>query len=213
MILKGGKEALHSNAAIVRVLRSALEAAGKNVVVVVAGPCRRDLMTDCPWSQPLPGLPVDAIQLVESREDVAQLLSMDTYIDVRAPPSKSTAALAFPFQRTLDVCMCMTWYVCVIWMAAGHPTGVEPAGADDKGVHQDSRDGPCRRAVFRIPGRRSRHRQGHSRSRGRQDDVPCRLQFYRDAACALVPSLNGTTWDREVGGGVGGAHLTMPHSC
>ncbi len=33
-----------------------------------------------PWDS---GLPIDAVQLVETREDVAQLLAMDTYIDVR----------------------------------------------------------------------------------------------------------------------------------
>jgi glutamate-5-semialdehyde dehydrogenase len=64
VILKGGKEAAASNAALVAVIRGALEGAARG-------------------SQP-EHLPVDAVQLVSTREAVADLLKLDEYIDVRA---------------------------------------------------------------------------------------------------------------------------------
>jgi len=59
VILKGGKEAAHSNAALVAVIRAALERSdgGRRV-------------------------PVDAVQLVSTRDEVADLLRLDEYIDV-----------------------------------------------------------------------------------------------------------------------------------
>ena len=60
VILRGGKEALHSNIAIANALRSGLEAAG---------------------------LPRDAVQLIEdtSRETAAEMMRMREYIDVLIP--------------------------------------------------------------------------------------------------------------------------------
>ena len=60
VILKGGKEAAHSNAALVGLVRGALAAAA-------------------------PSLSVDAVQLVGSREDVAALLRLDELIDLVIP--------------------------------------------------------------------------------------------------------------------------------
>ncbi len=59
VILKGGKEAQRSNAALVEVVRGALAAAG--------------------------ALPLDAVQLVSTREDVAGLLKLDELIDLVIP--------------------------------------------------------------------------------------------------------------------------------
>jgi hypothetical protein len=64
VILKGGKEAAASNAALVAAIRGALEA------------------TAAQSSQP-ENLPVDAVQLVSTREEIADLLKLDEYIDVR----------------------------------------------------------------------------------------------------------------------------------
>eukprot|EP00124_Ichthyophonus_hoferi_P002936 Ihof_evm2s225 gene=Ihof_evmTU2s225 len=58
VILKGGKEAHHSNQALVKVLQEALATAG---------------------------IPEGMVQLVETREEVAELLSMDEYIDLVIP--------------------------------------------------------------------------------------------------------------------------------
>ena len=59
VILKGGKEASRSNAVLVDVVRGALKAEG--------------------------GFPVDAVQFVSTREDVAGLLVQDEYIDLVIP--------------------------------------------------------------------------------------------------------------------------------
>lgn len=58
VILKGGKEAAYSNPALVAVLRASLASAG---------------------------LPEDAVQLVATREEVRELLSLDEYIDLVIP--------------------------------------------------------------------------------------------------------------------------------
>lgn len=58
VILKGGKEALRSNLALVAAFRVALQRSG---------------------------LPADAVQLVSTREDVKQLLSLERYIDLVIP--------------------------------------------------------------------------------------------------------------------------------
>lgn len=52
MILKGGKEAAHSNAILVEVIREAL--------------------------QTVPEVPVDCVQLISSREEVSTLLALGT---------------------------------------------------------------------------------------------------------------------------------------
>lgn len=86
VILKGGKEALRSNAILVTLMRTALASVG-----VLTAPLHalRPLQT-CVYI--CAGLPLDAIQLVETREAVAELLSMDKYIDVRFSfPSLSRA--------------------------------------------------------------------------------------------------------------------------
>jgi len=59
VILKGGKEASRSNAALVDVVRGAIAEEG--------------------------GFPVDAVQFVSTREDVAGLLALDEYIDLVIP--------------------------------------------------------------------------------------------------------------------------------
>ena len=64
VILKGGKEAVHSNAALVEVIRQALST-----------PALRHGHDA--------GVPVDAVQLVSTRDEVADLLRLDSYIDVR----------------------------------------------------------------------------------------------------------------------------------
>ncbi|GBG34283.1 Delta-1-pyrroline-5-carboxylate synthase [Hondaea fermentalgiana] len=58
VILKGGKEALRSNMALVAAFRVALDRAG---------------------------LPADAVQLVSTREDIHELLQLDRYIDLVIP--------------------------------------------------------------------------------------------------------------------------------
>eukprot|EP01137_Pigoraptor_chileana_P021179 Opistho-2@84562 len=59
VILKGGREAAHSNEALVSVVRAGLAA--------------------------VPGFPEDAVQLVSTREQVSSLLSLDRYIDLVIP--------------------------------------------------------------------------------------------------------------------------------
>jgi glutamate-5-semialdehyde dehydrogenase len=60
VILKGGSEAYESNQVLVRVIREGLENAGTSV-------------------------PVDAVQLVATRQDIAELLELDEYIDLVIP--------------------------------------------------------------------------------------------------------------------------------
>ncbi len=50
------------------------------------------------------GLPIDAVQLVESREAVSQLLSMDAYIDVRRPASVLHCTATTPTVVAVVVC-------------------------------------------------------------------------------------------------------------
>jgi glutamate-5-semialdehyde dehydrogenase len=59
VILKGGKEAAHSNAILVDTIREAL--------------ARVD------------GVPQDCVQLISTREDVSGLLAMDEYVDLVIP--------------------------------------------------------------------------------------------------------------------------------
>jgi glutamate-5-semialdehyde dehydrogenase len=61
VILKGGKEAAHSNAVLVEVVRAALA------------------------STPCANTPPDAVQLVSTREDVAELLQLEELIDLVIP--------------------------------------------------------------------------------------------------------------------------------
>ncbi|KAI9014186.1 Aldehyde/histidinol dehydrogenase [Hyaloraphidium curvatum] len=62
VILKGGREAHHSNAALHKTLQAALES-------LPAGS----------------GIPKDAVQLVATREEIAGLLKLDKYIDLAIP--------------------------------------------------------------------------------------------------------------------------------
>jgi glutamate-5-semialdehyde dehydrogenase len=66
LILKGGKEAMHSNEALAKLVRDAIAS-------VNGSSGSADI-----------GVPLDAVQLVTSREDVAELLKQDTNIDVSA---------------------------------------------------------------------------------------------------------------------------------
>lgn len=62
VILKGGKEATHTNAALARVIQDALAS----------------LPADN-------GIPKEAVQIVETREDISALLDLDRYIDLVVP--------------------------------------------------------------------------------------------------------------------------------
>ncbi|KAL9543054.1 hypothetical protein MBANPS3_008297 [Mucor bainieri] len=62
VILKGGKEATHTNAALARVIQDALAS-------LPAGN----------------GIPKEAVQIVETREDISALLDLDRYIDLVVP--------------------------------------------------------------------------------------------------------------------------------
>ncbi|KAI9259226.1 glutamate-5-semialdehyde dehydrogenase [Helicostylum pulchrum] len=62
VILKGGKEATHTNAALARVIQDALASLPKSN-----------------------GIPKEAVQIVETREDISALLDLDRYIDLVVP--------------------------------------------------------------------------------------------------------------------------------
>ncbi|KAI7896443.1 glutamate-5-semialdehyde dehydrogenase [Mucor mucedo] len=62
VILKGGKEATHTNTALARVIQDAL--------------------ASLPASN---GIPKEAVQIVETREDISALLDLDRYIDLVVP--------------------------------------------------------------------------------------------------------------------------------
>lgn len=62
VILKGGREAHHSNAALQKSLQTALEKLPESL-----------------------GIPKDAVQLVSTREEIAGLLKLDRYIDLAIP--------------------------------------------------------------------------------------------------------------------------------
>lgn len=70
VVLKGGREAQRSNAALVEAIRAALASLPPEHAAFV---------------------PVDAVQLVSTREDVAGLLQLDEHIDVRGPAPSSPA--------------------------------------------------------------------------------------------------------------------------
>lgn len=67
VILKGGKEAQNSNVALVNLIRRAIT----NVAKSASGDSGSDIV------------PEDAVQLVSTREEIANLLTLDKYIDVR----------------------------------------------------------------------------------------------------------------------------------
>jgi glutamate-5-semialdehyde dehydrogenase len=62
VILKGGKEATHTNAALARVIQDAL--------------------ASLPATN---GIPREAVQIVETREDISALLDLDRYVDMVVP--------------------------------------------------------------------------------------------------------------------------------
>lgn len=62
VILKGGKEATHTNAALAKVIQDAL--------------------ASLPESN---GIPKEAVQIVETREDINALLDLDRYVDLVVP--------------------------------------------------------------------------------------------------------------------------------
>ncbi|KAI7882746.1 glutamate-5-semialdehyde dehydrogenase [Lichtheimia hyalospora FSU 10163] len=62
VILKGGKEATHTNAALAKVIQDAL--------------------ASLPESN---GIPKEAVQIVETREDISALLDLDRYVDLVVP--------------------------------------------------------------------------------------------------------------------------------
>lgn len=70
LILKGGKEAQRSNEALVGIVRHAISSVAAAATAGGAG----SAADRC--------VPVDAVQLVSSREDIAELLKLDTLIDV-----------------------------------------------------------------------------------------------------------------------------------
>jgi len=76
VILKGGKEATRSNAALVAAIRAGLEAAD---------------------------LPADAVQFVESREAVSELLKMDDHIDLVIPRGSNALVKAVQSQTRIPV--------------------------------------------------------------------------------------------------------------
>lgn len=73
LILKGGKEAQRSNEALVGIVRNAIS----SVAAATAGGSDAAAADKC--------VPVDAVQLVSSREDIAELLKLDTLIDLVIP--------------------------------------------------------------------------------------------------------------------------------
>lgn len=73
VILKGGKEAARSNAALVAVVRTAITVAAE-AAAAAGSTCGAAF-----------GVPVDAVQLVSSREAVAELLRYDDLIDLVIP--------------------------------------------------------------------------------------------------------------------------------
>lgn len=99
VVLKGGKEAAHSNAVLVEALRAALETAG---------------------------LPADAVQLVETREAVHELLSLDEYLDLVIPRGSNALVKAVKEATRVPV--------------LGHADGkcsvyVDPSADEAKAVH------------------------------------------------------------------------------
>ena len=72
IILKGGKEAQHSNAILVAVIRQALED-------TVALPADAAAAASTP---PQRRVPSSAVQFVSSREAIGELLKLDSLIDV-----------------------------------------------------------------------------------------------------------------------------------
>ena len=85
VILKGGKEANYSNTILVTLIRDALAAAAT-----------------CGSSVPL-----DAVQLVSSREDVAELLRLDHDIDVSFPARAATTRPTLTSMRCLVIAHCI----------------------------------------------------------------------------------------------------------
>lgn len=69
VILKGGKEAQHSNAALVGLIRRAIA----NVAKSASKENKLDIV------------PIDAVQLVSTREEIADLLTLEKYIDLVIP--------------------------------------------------------------------------------------------------------------------------------
>jgi glutamate-5-semialdehyde dehydrogenase len=85
LILKGGKEASHSNQALVDLVREAIGAASKTTT---------------------PGglaVPIDAVQLVSTREDISELLKLDTLIDLVIPRGSNALVKSVKSQTKIPV--------------------------------------------------------------------------------------------------------------
>ena len=92
VVLKGGKEAMHSNEAIVRIMRQSLlefaatPATGSGSAVSGGASSSNSSgsssRTRSSSSSSSSRIPVDCIQLVETREQIAELLQQDKYVDV-----------------------------------------------------------------------------------------------------------------------------------
>lgn len=108
IILKGGKEAAASNAVLVDVVRGALAT--------------------------VPGVPVDAVQMVSSRDDIAELLKLDAYIDLVIPRGSNKlvrdikAATRIPVMGHADG-------VCAVYLDAAADVAKAAAIAVDAKTH------------------------------------------------------------------------------
>ena len=91
VVLKGGKEALHSNEAIVGIMRQALrdfhaeDGGGEGGVPSANSSASASAGSSSGIAREAKEgshIPVDSIQLVETREQIAELLHQDKYVDV-----------------------------------------------------------------------------------------------------------------------------------
>ena len=84
ILLKGGKEAIRSNEAIITVIREAIQCKGEGVTEeteATASVSATSSSLNAAASAGV-GVPADIVQLVETRGQIAELLLQDKYVDV-----------------------------------------------------------------------------------------------------------------------------------
>lgn len=104
VILKGGKEATHTNAALAKVIQDAL--------------------ASLPESN---GIPKEAVQIVETREDINALLDLDRYVDLVVPRG-SNSLVRYIQNNTRYVFVFSLWIMTQVFIiripVLGHADGI-----------------------------------------------------------------------------------------
>lgn len=177
LLIKGGKEAIHTNRALHKV-RPRRPRPPHGVPADRAASARSTLPMQAITAALPPELPAGLVGLVEARETIDQLLALDDVIDLVIP--RGSGALVRYIQTHTRI--------PVMGHAEGRRAAPAPSAAATAVLPTK---GTCAKSVCcharylpRLPGQGRRFGHGHSRGAGRQDGLPVRVQRHGDAAAA-----------------------------